>query len=388
MPLHPVYAQITSLLAAVFILIAGNGLSNTLIPLSATAAAFPPLSIGLIGSFYFIGMFVGCLAAPRVIAHAGHIRAFAAFVAIATVSTLAHPVFVDPIAWALIRAVTGFCFAGLYATIESWMHDKADNVVRGRVLALYQIVHYAGSATGQQIIRFINPASYVPFSIVACALALSVLPLAYTRSDPPEPPPEPKLRLAWLFRISPVGVIGALVSGSANGTFWSLAPVFAERSGLSPGGVASFMTAAIIGGALVQWPVGRVADRGDRRHIMLVAISLAVAAQAALIWYAQSPPYVLIGLAALVGGSALVLYPLASSHTQDLGGRENAVEVSTGLLLTYTIGAIFGPTTAAWLMGWIGPQALFIHNGAIHLMFIAYIVWRLFRRPARVEAKP
>ena len=123
-------------------------------------------------------MLVGCIAAPRIIARAGHIRAFAAFVAIATATTLLHPIFVDPAAWAAIRAVTGFCFAGLYATIESWMHDKADNVVRGRVLAIYQIVHYAGSATGQQTIRFINPASYVPFSIVACALALSVLPLA------------------------------------------------------------------------------------------------------------------------------------------------------------------------------------------------------------------
>src|SRR5256885_5545137 len=135
MPFHPVYAQVTSLLAAVFILIAGNGLSNTLIPLSATAAAFPPLSIGLIGSFYFIGMFVGCLAAPRIIGRAGHIRAFAAFVAIATVTTLAHPMFVDPAAWAAIPAATGFCFAGLYATLESWTHHNARNVVRGRVLA-------------------------------------------------------------------------------------------------------------------------------------------------------------------------------------------------------------------------------------------------------------
>ena len=390
MPLHPAYAQVSALLAAVFILIAGNGLSNTLIPLSATAAAFPPLSIGLIASFYFVGMLLGCLAAPRIIARAGHIRAFSGFVAIATVTTLLHPMFVDPAAWAAIRAVTGFCFAGLYATIESWMHDKAENVVRGRVLALalYQIVHYAGSATGQQAIRFINPSSFVPFSIVAAALALSVLPLAQTRADPPEAPPVPRLRLSWLFRISPVGVVGALVSGSANGTFWSLAPVFAERSGLSAGGVASFMTAAIIGAALVQWPVGRLADRSDRRHIMLVAIAIAIAAQGALIWEAKSEPWVLIALAAAVGASALVLYPLASSHAQDLGGRENAVEVSTGLLLAYTIGAIVGPTTAAWMMGRIGPQALFIHNVAIHVIFVAFIVWRLWQRPPSHESKP
>ena len=178
MPLHPAYAQVSALLTAVFILIAGNGLSNTLIPLSATAAHFPPLSIGVIAS--------GVLRrhVHRLHRGAAHHRArrtypgVSAFVAVATVTTLLHPIFVDPAAWAAIRAVTGFCFAGLYAAIESWMHDKAENVVRGRVLAIYQIVHYAGSATGQQIIRFINPASFVPFSIVACALALSVLPLA------------------------------------------------------------------------------------------------------------------------------------------------------------------------------------------------------------------
>jgi MFS family permease len=387
MPIHPAYAQVSALLAAVFILIAGNGLSNTLIPLSATAASFPPLSIGLIGSFYFVGMFIGCLAAPRIIARAGHIRAFAAFVAISTVSTLLHPMFVEPTAWAGIRSVTGFCFAGLYATIESWMHDKAENVVRGRVLAIYQIVHFAGSAIGQQAIRFVSPSSFIPFSIVASALALSVLPLAYTRSDPPEPPPVPRLRLVWLFRISPVGVVGAWISGMANGTFWSLAPVFAERSGLSAGGVASFMTGTIIGAALVQWPVGRLADRSDRRYIMLGAILIALAAQAALIWFAKSDTWVLVALAAVFGASALLLYPLSSSHSQDLGGRENAVEVSTGLLLAYTIGAIVGPTTAAWMMTWMGPEALFIHNGAIHIVFVIFIVWRLWQRPGRSEIK-
>jgi MFS family permease len=388
MPIHPAYAQVSALLAAVFILIAGNGLSNTLIPLAGIAAAFPDFSLGAIGSAYFGGMLIGCLATPRIIARAGHVRAFAAFVAVATVATLAHPVFVQPIAWGVIRAVTGFCFAGLYATIESWMHDKADNVVRGRMLAVYQMMNYAGSATGQQAIRFLSPSSFVSFSVVAAALSLSVLPLAYTRSDPPEPPPEPRLRLAWLFRISPVGVIGALVSGSANGTFWSLAPVFAERSGLSAGGVASFMTAAIIGAALVQWPVGRIADRRDRRHIMVVAMAIAIAAQLGMIYFAKSEAAVLIALAACVGMSVFVLYPLSSAHAQDLTARENAVEVSTGLLLAYTIGAIIGPTIAAWMMVHIGPQALFIHNVMIHIAFIIFVIWRLLRRPGAAAHDP
>ena len=386
MPVHPAYAQVSALLTAVFILIAGNGLANTLIPLSAISASFPELALGLIGSSYFGGMLIGCLATPRIIARAGHVRAFAAFVAVAAVATLAHPVFVQPVAWGAIRSVTGFCFAGLFATVESWMHDKADNVIRGRMLAIYQMVNYAGSAVGQQAIRILSPTSFVSFSVVASALALSVLPLTYTRSDPPEPPPEPRLRLAWLFRISPVGVVGALVSGSANGTFWSLAPVFAERSGLSAGGVASFMTAAIIGAALVQWPVGRLADRRDRRPIMVVAMTIAVAAQLGMIWFAKSEAAVLIALAACVGASAFVLYPLSSAHAQDLAGRANAVEVSSGLLLAYTIGAIVGPTVSAYMMSHIGPHALFIHNATIHTLFVGFIVWRLWRRPSGTES--
>ncbi|GIK80636.1 MAG: MFS transporter [Alphaproteobacteria bacterium] len=386
MAIHSAYAQVYALLAAVFILIAGNGLFTTLVPLAATAASFSDLTLGFIGSGYFAGMLVGCLAAPRIVARAGHIRAFAAFVSVASVSALAHPLYVDPLAWGVIRSITGFCFAGLYATMESWLHDKADNVVRGRLMALYQIVHYAGSASGQQAIRFVTPSSFVPFSMVAAALALAVLPLALTRTDPPSAPPVPRLRLAWLYRISPVAVAGVFAAGIANGTMWSLAPAFAERSGLDPGGVASFMTAVILGAAAVQWPIGRIADRHDRRFVMLIAMVIAAAAEIALAAFAESPPMVLISLAAAVGASSLVLYPLSSSHAQDLGGRENAVEVSSALLLTYTIGAVVGPTTAAWLMGRIGPEALFMHNAAVHVVLVALIVLRLWQRPPKTES--
>jgi MFS family permease len=389
MPLHPAYAQVTALLLAVVILITGNGLLSTLVPLSALTAGFSELTIGVIGSAYFVGMFVGCIATPRIVARAGHIRAFTALAAAATATALAHPLLPEAVAWAMIRAVTGFCFAGLYATIESWLHDKAENAVRGQVLALYQIVHYVGSATGQQMIRLAPPGSFALFSASAMAFALSVLPLAFTRTDPPTPPPVPRLRLAWLYRLSPVAVIGVLAAGAANGTLWSLAPVFAAASGLDPAGVATFMTATILAAALVQWPIGRLADRADRRFVMLCAMAVACAAEAALVVFAaRSSPAALILLAGAVGASTLVLYPLASGHAADLAGRENMVEISTGLLLTYTIGAIVGPTLAAALMTRTAPAALFAHNGAIHFALVLFVIWRLWRRPPKREGAP
>ncbi len=145
------------------------------------------------------------------------------------------------------------------------------------------------------------------------------------------------------------------------------------------------MTAAIIGGTLAQYPIGRIADRRDRRHIMLVMMAAAVAAQMLLVWFARSDVTVLVALAFCVGGTSFVLYALSSAHAQDLTARENAVEVSTGLLLSYTIGAIVGPTVAAYMMSHIGPQALFIHNAAIQTLFIAFVIWRLWQRPPAME---
>ena len=383
--IHPAYAQVAALLTAVTILIAGNGLLQTLVPLSAAVEGFPQLALGLIGSAYFVGMFIGCLACPRIVAHAGHIRAFAAFVAVAAVTALAHPLFVDPLAWIAIRAVTGFCFAGLYATAESWMHDKAENVMRGQLIATYQIVQYAGQVIGQQAIRLASPTSFALFSVAASGLILSILPLAYTRADPPTLPPVPRLRMIWLYRISPVAVIGALAAGAANGTLWSLLPVFAQMRGFDAGGVATLMTVAIFGAAVVQWPVGRLADRGDRRVILLIGMAIGLAAEAALVFLPLNQLPLLAALIFLVGCSTLIVYPLSSSHAVDLAGREHSVEVSTGLLLTYTIGAIAGPTLAAAMMGWLSPEALFIHNGAIHIALSAFVLWRMRQRPLKRE---
>lgn len=385
MPIHPAYGQVTALLAAVFILIAGNGLITTLVPLRAAIEHFSPLELGLLGSAYFAGMFVGCLATPRMVARAGHIRAFAALAAVATASALAHAMVIEPVSWICFRAVTGFCFAGLYATIESWFHDKADNVVRGRILAVYQIVNYAGSAIGQQAIRLTAPTSFALFSLAAMAMALAVLPLAFTRSDPPNPPPAARLRLLWLYRVSPVAVLGTMTAGAANGTFWQLAPVFGTMIGLNPGEIASLLTATIAGAAVVQWQIGKFADRRDRRYVILATMVIGVATEILMVFFARDNYWLLLLLTAILGAAILALYPLASSHAADLAGRENMVEVSTGLLLAYTIGAVAGPTVAAVLMARIEPEALFIQNAVIHGALAAFVLWRLWQRPGRRE---
>ena len=163
-------SSITALLTSVLMLIAGNGLINTLVPMRAKLEGFPDLALGLLGSAYFAGMLAGTLAAPGIIARAGYIRAFAAFVAGSVVLTLVYPYAVHPAAWVGLRYGIGFLFSGFYAVIEAWLSDKSNNANRGRIYASYQVVSYGATAAGQEILAFIDPHSAVLFSITAGAL--------------------------------------------------------------------------------------------------------------------------------------------------------------------------------------------------------------------------
>src|SRR6185295_9271761 len=112
-----------------------------------------------------------------------------------------------------------------------------------------------------------------------------------------------------------------LAAGAANGTMWSLLPVFIKLRGFDTGGVATVLTAVILGSALVQWPVGRLADRGDRRVILLIGLAFGIAAEAAIVLLALNSIWFLSALALVIGASTLVVYPLCSSHAADLAGR-------------------------------------------------------------------
>ena len=377
----------SALLNSVLLLIAGNGLLNTLVPMQGKLQGFGDISIGLLGSAYFAGMLAGTLAAPALISRAGYIRAFSAFVALSVVITLTYPAVVQPAAWVGLRYAIGFVFSGFYAVIEAWLTDRSDNSNRGRVYALYQIVTYAGTAGGQQLLNIFDPRSPALFSISAALFALAMLPMAFTKAEPPPRPRTISLRLPWLMRTAPVAGVSVLLIGCANGSFWSLAPVYGLSLGLSPGRVATFITAVILGTALALYPVGKLSDRMDRRKVLIV-FSLAGAFAEALLAGASRFNFALVtSLGFAVGATTMVLYMLAVSHANDRAGPEHAVQVSSGMLFLYCFGAIVSPIFASVLMTRYGAEALFVQNGVMHLILVAFALWGIAVRDRAPGAK-
>ncbi|MGA2045727.1 MAG: MFS transporter [Roseiarcus sp.] len=388
------YSAIAALLASVFLLIAGNALAGLIVPLRAKIEGFPELAIGLLGSAYFVGMLAGSLAAPSIVRRAGHIRAFAAFVAGSVAIVIVYPLAVSPAVWLALRAGLGFALAGLYGVIETWINAKASNSNRGALYGIYQIVNFCASACGQLILTLRAPTSFELFSVSAALLAMAIVPLAMTTVEPPLEPRTVRIRLGWLARLSPVAAVAAVAVGAANGAVFAMGPIYALGLGLSPEAVPWFTTAIVLGSALGVYPAGRLSDRFDRR-LVIVAMAGAGAAFELALWRYRGGGGALAALGFCVGVTTFALYTLAISHANDRARPDRLMLISSGMLFLYCLGAIVAPALAAALMRRFGPSALFAQNAALHLAIALFTLWRLFaagptprRARAIAEAPP
>ncbi len=376
-PVKSLY-PIAALLASVFLLVSGNALISVVAPIRGTLDGFGDLTIGLLGSAYFVGMLAGTFFTPAMVRQVGHIRAFAAFVAIGAVAVDMMALTETPLAWLGARALVGFVLAGIYAVIESWINGAASNSNRGALYAVYQIVNFAASAVGQLLLRGLDPKAYAPFAVGSALFALAVVPLAMTRADAPELPRSVKLRLSSLSSLAPISLIAALVAGAANGAAISLAPVYALQIGVKPSAAPVFTASIVIGSALGVYPAGRLSDRMDRRLIMAFVMSAGAATEFALAYFGPRGPS-LIALGFLVGLFTYTLYTLAASIANDRVKTHDMVLVSAGLLFVYCLGAIAAPAVASLAMRDLGPAALFWQNGACHALLAAIAIWSLSR---------
>jgi len=362
------------------LLIGGNALVGVATPLRARLDGFPELTIGLLGSAYFAGMLAGTLAAPAIIRRGGHIRAFAAFVALAVVSVLLMPVVVSPWLWLCCRALLGFVFAGLYAVIEAWINARASNANRGALYALYQIANFAASAVGQMMLQPLGPNGFQAFAVAGTLLVLAIVPIAMTNVDPPAQPGAIRPRLLWLVRFAPISCAAAFAAGAANGASISLGPIFAVGIGMSPDTAPQFTSAIVVGSALGVFPIGALSDRVDRRLVMAAIMIAGAALEVALSRQAAPGPWVIL-LGFLVGMTTYSLYTLAVSIANDGASPHDLIAISVGLLFIYCIAAIAAPAIASVLMRDFGPQALFLQNAYVHLAIAAFALWRLVVAP-------
>ena len=369
-----------ALLLGIAFIMLGNGLQNTLLGVRATLEGFGTTTTGLVMTAYFVGFLAGSVIVPRLLANVGHIRVFAALASLASGAALVHTVFVTPLSWGLIRVVTGFCFAGLYVVGESWINDAATNRTRGQLLSVYMIMVMGGVGSGQLLMNLSDPLGFELFVLVSILISLALVPITLSVGRaPPFDAPE-SIGIRALFRASPLGVAGAFLIGIAHSALYAMGPVYGTEIGLAVDRTALFIAVALFGGLVLQWPIGWLSDRFDRRRVIVAAAWVATAASIGAGIGGVDSFALLIASTAVLGGMSMPLYSLCGAHTNDHLTPRQIIAASATLVLVGGFGLVMGPLLAASLMQLAGPPGFFWLLAVVHGGIGAYGLYRMMRR--------
>jgi len=380
----PTIVSIQSLLLGMGVLLAGSGLLATLLGLRAHAAGFSDLTIGLIMSGFYLGYVLGTSWMPRLIRRVGHIRSFAAMAAISCVTAILHGLIVDPWAWLVLRVISGISVLGLYMVIESWLNEQVGHHhQRGQIFSIYMMVTLLALGSGQFLIGIYGPLDLGSFALVGLLFALGLVPVALTRAIQPTPLQTDRLSARTLYRMAPAGTLGALLSGTITGALWGMAAVYANRIGLPDHQVAWFVALLIFGGALLQWPLGKLSDHYDRRLILILVAaagglaSLALLVVAPMAVHTPSMHWLLWPATLLFGGFAFSLYAISVAQVHDRLNPDQVLEATRSLLLLNGVGASVGPLLSGLMMGRLGSIGFPLFGLLILLVLAALISWRI-----------
>ncbi|MCV2871284.1 MFS transporter [Defluviimonas sp. WL0050] len=370
-----------ALFLSVVLLQLGTGGVAPLDALSGVELGFSTAEVGTLGSAHFFGFFIGCWWAPRLMGTVGHSRAFAAFTAAGTIGLIAHMMIVDPIAWALLRMASGACVAGCYTIIEAWLQAKVTNETRGRAMGIYRIVDVGGSLAAQLVIGVLSPATYFSYNLLAIICCAALLPLTVSRAPQPDTPAAPRLRPAMAWAKSPLAAAGVIVSGVSTAAFRMVGPIYGIEVGLSADMIALFLAAFVLGGAVAQFPVGWLADKFDRRTVLMwlsVTAALACGTTVALSGLGTAAIFLTAGF---FGITTMPIYSVSTAHAHDFATDEERVELSAALMFLYALGAIASPLVASSLIAWFGPASMFVFIATIHLGLLVFGALRMRARP-------
>ncbi|MBZ0122494.1 MAG: MFS transporter [Roseovarius sp.] len=370
-----------ALLLGMMLLQVGNGMQGTVLGIRGEIEGFSTLEMSLVMSGYFLGFLFGSRMAPEMIRRVGHVRVFAALASLISAVMILYPTIADPVAWGLGRVLVGFCFSGVYVTAESWLNNASDNENRGKALSLYMIVQMVGIVTAQSLMLVADPGGYVLFVIPSVLISLSFAPILLSISPTPAFETAKPLSLRQMMAISPLGCVGMFLLGGVFSAQFGMAPVYGAKAGLSVAQISTFVSSFFIGALVLQYPIGWLSDRVDRRRLILVCSAICGAGGLVGMAFGSLFPALLVaGLT--VGGMSNPLYSLIIAYTNDFLDRDDMPAAAGGMVFINGLGAVATPLAIGWLMGRMGPWAFFLVIAVLGFAIAGYAAWRMTRRPA------
>lgn len=370
-----------ALLLGMMLLQVGNGMQGTLLGVRGEIEGFSTLEMSLVMSGYFVGFLFGSRMAPDMIRRVGHVRVFAALASLISAVMILYPTFANPYAWGAGRILIGFCFSGVYVTAESWLNNAATNENRGKALSLYMIVQMVGIVSAQALMLVADPGGFVLFIIPSVLISLAFAPILLSISPTPAFDSAKPMSLKALFNVSPLGCAGMFLLGGVFAAQFGMSAVYGAEAGLTVGQISTFVAAFYMGALLVQYPLGWLSDRMDRR--LLILIAAAICGGGAVVGMLFGGIFWMLLVAAfLVGGMSNPLYSLLIAYTNDFLEHDDMAAAAGGMVFINGLGAVAGPLLTGWMMGVFGPEGFFLFIAILAFATSGYAAYRMTQRAA------
>ena len=337
-----------------------NGLQTDLLGLRAGLEAFPAWALGVIMACYYIGYSAGPLASHAIVARMGHIASIVIFTLAAALVIFLHGIEVTVVAWSALRVASGFALAIVFVGYESWINERADNRVRGRVFSLYLVSQMVGLTLAQLLLNAGNPRTPILFALSAAIFVVGAVPIWFARGRAPAKAPPVPFNIIGLTRLSPMGAAATALSGVSWAIVFTFGPVYAQRAGFSISEISLFMGVAMVGGALMQFPLGWLSDAIGRRATIFFMSLGGVAASLLGLWLHTMPHVYQYLPFALIGALVLPLYGLGAAHTNDHVAPQTRVAAAAGLVLLFGLGSILGPLVVGSAITTLGAGGFFV----------------------------
>lgn len=367
--------------ASLVIIMLGSGFYNTFITVKLHQAHTPSILIGLVSAGYFAGLLVGSVRAEKLILRIGFIRAFATFASCFTALVMANALYFSPYYYLVLRFAHGFCIAGLFVVIESWLLIFSTHETRGKILSIYMSSIYTAQAAAQVFLAMLDLNTVLPFAIVVIFSSLSVIPVSMMRASYPTLTEHAYISAKKLIQICPFGFISCVCGGMILSSIYSLAPIFAQEIGFDLTQVSWLMGLTILGGFLLQWPIGHLSDIFDRRKVMTFVCAMTALISLLLAFSPFLKPWMILTLSVAFGGFAFTIYPLGITYTSDQIDAKHLIAATGMLLLAYSWGSVSGPILASLVISIFGPIGLFLYTMVVAALLFCYGIFRSLQKP-------
>ena len=368
-------ARWTIALAIVLIAIIGVAMSMTLplLSLRLDQAGWSGAMIGLNTSFMALATLSLAPFIPALAKHFGIRALLVTALLTGATATLGFGWAQSIGSWFFLRFMLGCALTVLFILSEFWINAAAPDDKRGLTMGIYGTVLSLGFASGPLVLQQTGTAGEWPLVLGAGIFALALLPVWLAGHQTPQMDGHAGLGFVPLFRSAPVAALAALLFGAVETGAFSVLPVYGHRIGLDDQAAAMQISAVALGNLFFQIPFGLLADRVDKKRLLLLIAALAGLIMLVIPFLAPNSWLYLVVLC-LWGGVAASLYCVGLALLGAQFHGATLVAANALFVMLYATGQMFGPPLLGWAMDLVNPHGYIWASAGLFGLYIGVVM--------------